>query len=237
MKGKRKYTKEQLEFYFKKLMNEIGRVPTIEDVESHAWMPSSHVYVERFGSWKKAKDSFGNLELNRTRCTFCGKEVSFKKITKRFCSKRCYNNYRHARALEKVPLKRCVICKKEFSVKSLKDRKRKVCYNKDCVEKHALISYLKKKQAKEITPYIFSRIADILGNRCIACRFSILLKLYPAAGRENDLSIINRIRRNEFSIVLVCPNHYEMLKKGFAELKQTGRGVEYAVKENAGSMQ
>jgi hypothetical protein len=227
---KRKYTKEQLEFYFRKLMKQIGRVPTIEDIEAHKDMPSSHVYVERFGSWKKAKQRLGDFAFNKTRCAHCGKEVPFKKITKRFCNKRCYAAYRHTRALEKVPLRKCTVCKKEFGIKSLKDKKRRVCYDKKCVDKYKLIQYVKKRNPSTLTTAVFTKIAKILGHRCVACRFNLLLKPYSLKGSHSDKTILNKIKRNDFSFILLCPNHYEMLKKGFAKLEKKGGRINYKIK-------
>jgi hypothetical protein len=60
---KRKYTKEQLEFYFKKLMDEVHRVPREEDIGKKDNYPSVKSYADRFGSWQNAVNMFANFDL------------------------------------------------------------------------------------------------------------------------------------------------------------------------------
>ena len=93
---KRKYTREQLEFYFKRLMNKLKRIPREEDLEKAKDSPSVKAYTDRFGSWQKAVDMFANLELGKRKCLNCGKIFMRKKKTQKFCSKKCQLEY-HAR--------------------------------------------------------------------------------------------------------------------------------------------
>lgn len=86
---KRKYTKEQLEFYFKKLMDKIKRLPREEDLDKAKGYPSVKAYVDRFGSWQNAVDMFGNKKLAERKCLNCGKLFVRTKKTNKFCSKKC----------------------------------------------------------------------------------------------------------------------------------------------------
>ena len=86
---KRKYTKEQLEFYFKKLMDKIKKIPREEDLEKAKGYPSVQTYVDRFGSWQNAVNLFGNKKLSERRCANCGKLFVRSKKTNKFCSKKC----------------------------------------------------------------------------------------------------------------------------------------------------
>lgn len=90
---KRKYTKEQLEFYFKKLMNKIKKIPREEDLDKAKGYPSVKAYVDRFGSWQNAINMFGNKILSERRCHNCGKLFIRTKKTNKFCSKTCQLTY------------------------------------------------------------------------------------------------------------------------------------------------
>ncbi len=59
----KKYTKEQLLFYLKKLSSELKKTPTINDMNKKKKFPSSSTFMKRFGSWNKALRSSG-LKLN-----------------------------------------------------------------------------------------------------------------------------------------------------------------------------
>ena len=59
----RKYTKEQLIFYLKKLASELKRSPTIKDMNKKKKYPSSSTYFKRFGSWNKSLRKAG-LKIN-----------------------------------------------------------------------------------------------------------------------------------------------------------------------------
>ena len=86
---KRKYTREQLEFYFKKLMEKLRRIPREEDMEKAKGYPSVTVYVERFGSWQQAVELFANFELAKAKCRNCGKSFIKTMKTQKFCSEKC----------------------------------------------------------------------------------------------------------------------------------------------------
>ena len=89
---KRKYTKEQLEFYFKRLMDKIKRVPTEEDLAKAAKKdsyPSTSAYADRFGSWSNAVKLFANFDLAKRKCLHCGKILVKKMKTQKFCSDVC----------------------------------------------------------------------------------------------------------------------------------------------------
>ena len=86
---KRKYTKEQLEFYFKRLMEKIKRIPREEDMEKAKGSPSVTAYVERFGSWNNAVKMFANFDLAKKKCAECGQLFVRTKKNQRFCSDKC----------------------------------------------------------------------------------------------------------------------------------------------------
>lgn len=86
---KRKYTREQLEFYFKKLMEKLNRIPREEDMEKASGYPSVTVYVERFGSWQKAVELFANFELAKVNCKNCKKVFIKSNKNQKFCSQKC----------------------------------------------------------------------------------------------------------------------------------------------------
>lgn len=90
---KRKYTKEQLEFYFKRLMDKIKKIPREEDLEKANGFPSVQAYVDRFGSWQNAVNMFGNRKLSERKCLNCNKLFVRTKKTNKFCSKKCQVMY------------------------------------------------------------------------------------------------------------------------------------------------
>jgi len=90
---KRKYTKEQLEFYFKQLMNKLKRIPREEDLSRSSNMPSVKAYTDRFGSWKNAVNMFADFELAKRKCLNCGKVLVKKSKTQKFCSRDCSKKY------------------------------------------------------------------------------------------------------------------------------------------------
>lgn len=90
---KRKYTKEQLEFYFKKLMDKIKKIPREEDLSKAKGFPSVKAYVDRFGSWQNAVDMFANKDLAKRKCLNCSNSFISTKKTMKFCSKRCQLAY------------------------------------------------------------------------------------------------------------------------------------------------
>lgn len=117
---KRKYTKEQLEFYFKKLMDKIKKIPREEDLEKTKGYPSVQAYVDRFGSWQNAVDLFGNKKLSERKCLNCGKLFIRTKKTNKFCSKKCQSthylkkstNYSKAvdKKLKEILGSTCIVC-------------------------------------------------------------------------------------------------------------------------------
>ena len=90
---KRKYTREQLEFYFKKLMDELNRVPREEDISKKEGYPSVKSYADRFGSWQNAVNLFANFDLSKRKCLHCGKIIVKKMKTQKFCSDECLKKY------------------------------------------------------------------------------------------------------------------------------------------------
>lgn len=97
---KRKYTKEQLEFYFKKLMDKTKKIPREEDMTRAKKYPSVKAYVDRFGSWENAVKLFANFDLAKRKCLNCGKTLIKKKKTQKFCSQKCAQAY-HIRKMTK----------------------------------------------------------------------------------------------------------------------------------------
>ncbi len=117
---KRKYTREQLEFYFKKLMEKLRRIPREEDMEKAKGYPSVTVYVERFGSWQQAVELFANFELAKAKCRNCGKSFIKTMKTQKFCSEKCaqkkhlkkYSTYTKAteRKIKEILHDKCFVC-------------------------------------------------------------------------------------------------------------------------------
>ncbi|MCM2325757.1 MAG: hypothetical protein NDI94_04785 [Candidatus Woesearchaeota archaeon] len=50
----KRYTREQLLFFLKKLEKELMRTPRIVDLDKAEGLPSSTTYMKRFGSWNDA---------------------------------------------------------------------------------------------------------------------------------------------------------------------------------------
>jgi hypothetical protein len=117
---KRKYTKEQLEFYFKKLMENLHRVPREEDLSRNDGYPSVKAYSERFGSWQNAVNMFANFDLAKRKCKHCGNIIIKKKKTQKFCSDECSRKYYQKRStnytksiennIKNILGNECVIC-------------------------------------------------------------------------------------------------------------------------------
>ncbi|MFH0875836.1 MAG: hypothetical protein V1859_07905 [archaeon] len=59
----KKYTKEQLIFFLKKLSKELKRTPTIKDMNKSDGYPSATTYMKRFGTWNDALTT-ANLTVN-----------------------------------------------------------------------------------------------------------------------------------------------------------------------------
>jgi hypothetical protein len=90
---KRKYTKEQLEFYFKQLMEKLHRIPREEDMQRAKNSPSVQAYTDRFGSWNNAVALFANFDLAKRKCLNCHKVLIKTKKTHKFCSDKCAHEY------------------------------------------------------------------------------------------------------------------------------------------------
>lgn len=211
---KRKYTKEQLQFYFNKLMLELNRIPTEEDAENSKYMPSLTVYVQRFGSWKKVQEMLGNKELNTKKCINCGKEIKFIKKSKLFCSGRCAKQYKLKQKLLKLKPKKCKICGEEYNALQVKNfKKSKICAKKECNEKYTLILNIKKIKNDKMNNKILNKIINIKGNKCNYCDFNKILKVKLTKGKTNDKKIIQVIKNNHWDFLVVCPNHYELIER------------------------
>lgn len=117
---KKKYTKEQLEFYFKKLMNQIKRIPREEDMQKAEGFPSVKAYTDRFGSWNKVIDLFANKEFAKKRCLNCKGYFIRQKVSQKFCSKKCQMVYYSKKSkkytssidkkIKKILGDSCIIC-------------------------------------------------------------------------------------------------------------------------------
>ncbi len=59
----RKYTKEQLLFYLKRLASELKRSPTIKDINKSEECPSANTYLKRFNGWNNSLKIAG-LKIN-----------------------------------------------------------------------------------------------------------------------------------------------------------------------------
>jgi hypothetical protein len=135
---KRKYTREQLEFYFKKLMDKLKKIPREEDMAKAKDMPSVKAYVDRFGSWENAVKMFANFELAKKKCLNCGKILIKRKKTQKFCSNKCSREfYMKKQTTYTHPIDR--------KIKSLLDDNCFVCGFHKIVEIHALDN---KKESK-----------------------------------------------------------------------------------------
>ncbi|MBN2368707.1 hypothetical protein JXC34_06815 [Candidatus Woesearchaeota archaeon] len=62
----RKYTKEQLIHFLKKLSSDLKRTPTIKDMNKKKKFPSASTYFKRFGSWNNSLKKAG-LKINISR--------------------------------------------------------------------------------------------------------------------------------------------------------------------------
>ena len=58
-----KYTKEQLIYFLRKLSEELGKTPTIKNLNLKHEYPSSTTYFKRFKSWNNALSKAG-LKIN-----------------------------------------------------------------------------------------------------------------------------------------------------------------------------
>lgn len=211
---KRKYTKEQLQFYFNKLMIELNRLPTEEDAQNAKYMPSLTVYVQRFGSWKKVQEMWGNKELNKKTCLNCNKEIKYIKKSKLFCSGRCAKQYKMKQKLLKLKPKKCKICNEDYNALQVKNfKKSKICDKKDCKEKFDLVNSVRKIKNNKINNNILNKILNIKGNKCNYCDFNKILKIRLPKGKTTDKKIISAIKQNKFDFLVVCPNHYALLDR------------------------
>jgi hypothetical protein len=151
---KRKYTKEQLEFYFKKLMDKHNKIPREEDMAKAKNMPSVKAYVDRFGSWENAVKLFANFDLAKKKCLNCGKTLIRRKKTQKFCSDKCANLY-HVKKLTKYTKST------ESKLKDLLGGKCFVCDFDRIVEIHSLdnkketkAKILRAHSKKDMTEYV-----------------------------------------------------------------------------------
>jgi len=151
---KRKYTKEQLEFYFKELMNKLKRIPREEDMSNAKKYPSVKSYVDRFGSWESAVKLFANFDLAKKRCLNCGKSLIKRRKQQKFCSDKCAREY----YIKKTTNYTRTIDKK---VKALLDQKCFVCDFDKIIEVHCLDNkkesthkILKSFNNKDLTQYV-----------------------------------------------------------------------------------
>ena len=120
----KKYTKEQLMFYLKKLSKELKGTPTAKEMDENKKMPSSSTYYNRFGSWNDALKK-ADLKLNTKRkytkkelkedLQLLAKELGRKPKTKDLKDKRwvaSYSTYRKYFGSWKTALKEARVYKK-----------------------------------------------------------------------------------------------------------------------------
>jgi hypothetical protein len=153
---KRKYTKEQLEFYFKKLMEELRRVPREEDINKRKDYPSVKAYVDRFESWQNAINMFANFDLAKRKCLNCGNILIKKKKTQKFCSEACSRSHYQKKAtnytksiernIKAILDNKCFICdfEKITQIHCLDNKKESInkilkAYNKKDMHEYCLL--------------------------------------------------------------------------------------------------
>jgi hypothetical protein len=208
---KKKYTKEQLEFYFTKLMQQLKRIPTEEDMEKAKNFPSVTVYTERFGSWKNVKEKLGNLSLNQKTCVNCGKLANYIKQNKQFCSPKCAREFAKKEKLKSIPPKICMMCDTAFTALEVPNfKKRKICTKKECAEK--LRIKMDAKKYNKLTPAMKKQLLALKQNKCNFCEFEDIL-FFITPKKHSDKKLINMLKRNDFSYLLVCPNHKALIEK------------------------
>lgn len=174
---KRKYTREQLEFYFKKLMNDIKKVPREEDLEIYEGYPSVKAYVDRFGSWKKTVELFANFDLAKRQCLNCKKILIKDKKTRKFCSKACAQEY------------------------------------------------YQKKTSRTLRN-ADDKIKQHLSHKCAICGFDTIVEIHVIDGKESRTRFAHAVKNNNFTnIILLCPNHHQMVHKKLATLIIDGNHV------------
>jgi len=213
---KRKYTREQLEFYFKKLMAELKRIPTIDDLKKNKKLPSLTVYKQRFGSWTNVVKKLAPKDINRITCKQCGTITLFKKKTKQFCSSNCAHQYKMLARYRTVKPKQCVICSKDFRINEVSNfRKRKICTDPTCKEKFSIVQSVKKNN--KLSTGITTKLIKGKGNKCKFCDFTKVLSIVTK-GRHTNQKLINMIKKRNFDYVVVCPNHQAMLKRKMVKL-------------------
>lgn len=89
-------------------------------------------------------------------------------------------------------------------------KKRKVCNDTDCIEKHNLSRDAKKH--KKLTPKMKKMLFRLKGNKCNFCDFSQVL-YFLTKGRHSEKKLFNMVKKRDFNFFLVCPNHKELIEK------------------------
>ncbi len=181
------YTKEQLEHYFNRLMNELKRIPTQKDINKASRektrFPSLSVFLNRFGSWEKAKKYYGKDAFNKTKCKNCNNEFVKKKKSQRFCSKKCRENNQKK--------KHKLTWYKESKIKNILGTKCKLCK----------FNYIK----------LCSIIPKKTGKRKISEKDLVTTyNQYRTGNNKKKKEISKKLKEN---YVLLCPNHYELWKR------------------------
>jgi len=197
-------------------MKKLKRIPTSEDMENAKDLPSPSIYAERFGSWKKVKQKLGKKELNKKSCEYCGKTISFKKKSKRFCSSACSQKFLLKEKHKNIPPKKCVVCGEEYRITEVSNfKKRKTCQKKECKKKLDLSVHAKKHN--RLTPKIRKELLRLKDDKCSFCGFTKIL-YFMTRGRHSDKKLVNMVKKKDFDYFVVCPNHKEMVEKRLMKL-------------------
>ncbi|MBN1377108.1 hypothetical protein JW949_02100 [Candidatus Woesearchaeota archaeon] len=187
------YTKEQLEHYFNKLMKELKRIPTQKDINKASRektrFPSLSVFLNRFGSWEKAKKYYGKDFFNKTKCKNCGNEFVRERKNQKFCSKKCRENSQ----LKKHKL----TWYKENKIKDILGTKCKLCK----------FNYIK---LCKIIPKKFNKRKTISEKD--------LVDMYNQYKKGNDKKKKEIKKKLKEDYILLCPNHYELWKRNIIEI-------------------
>lgn len=141
----------------------------------------------------------------KVKCSVCGKEFEALRSTKKYCDKNCEYEARRMREKENnTSLKRtCLICEKEFILKSYLANKRQCCY--ECMP-----------EGKQLTRTDFiAKLKEKSGGKCQRCGYNkslVALDFHHIDSSKKDFTIsddnfrlIDAVKEIK-KCILICSN-------------------------------
>lgn len=159
-------------------------------------------------------------------CVVCGQDMEAIKSTKKYCSRKCENQYRKEHGNPSLA-RTCLICEEPFTLKNALANQRQCCYR--CMP-----------EGIQLTRSMFiTKLKEKFDSKCQKCgydRYSGALEFHHIDPSQKDFTISNMNFKLTEAVeeikkcVLLCSNCHKELHSGLWQLEEVIKGVENEIK-------